>query len=230
MRTLLLIPLAFCWNQITFAGVPLIEIAADQTAEAVRMDALFTGDFYQENVQEIQDRAKARIDESPELDETLKTALKAEVDSLPFHRILDIEIVPVTGFPDTLAVCLEGHPVLGIRVEGCAGITIFVALLSANIKYRFDYTWKTKRGKFRQLGAGPGVGLRQMEACLFGLCESLWFVDFLGSIEYVGWINRHLGITVQLDAGAISMIHAPEGGESDNPAIPMGRLSIGVAF
>jgi hypothetical protein len=162
------------------------------------------------------------------MDEGLKTMVTSSIDELAFHRIVDIEIAAFSGFPDVIGLCLEGHPTNPLSIEACAAVTIFGGTVSANAKYRWDLVLhQTSGGLVHQLRLGPGAGLRYIETNWFGK-KNGWAADVMASLEYVFWITRHFGLTAQLDLGATTLITYDNDDASD--VLPMGKLTIGVAF
>ncbi len=179
--------------------------------------------------------ARSQVAASEFIDGVIKNAILGSIDELPFHRLFDDEVAFLSGFPDLIALCLEGHPVRGLAIEACASTLIIVASVSANVKYRWALVPdQTARGRIHQLSAGPGFGVNAFWAAgCFDGCSTVAgagpietiTADAMGSLEYVYWIGRHFGLTPQLDLGA-SYVHYLD----DDKPVPTGKFTIGLAF
>ena len=232
--------LAHCITMKSFLGIILLAASspaarADEVIEVrepsvhVSSDEIFHSEFYEENRDEILEVAHSELAEAAGVSPEMRASIAGSLDELPFHRIVDIELAFLSGFPDTIALCLEGHPVKGLAIEGCASATLFLASVSANVKYRWDLVLhRNERGRIHELSAGPGIGIRGFRTDGFVSWHELgWAPEVMGSLEYVYWTSRHFGFTAQLDAGASYFIYS---GNSENRVVPLARLTAGVAF
>jgi hypothetical protein len=176
--------------------------------------------------------------ESDELRDDSAAALRAleaaarggKIDELPFRRIADLSIG--IGFPEMLNACLEAHPVGGLAIEACASAALWVTLVGANIKYRWDLVLhQTSRGGVHQLSLGPSLGVMLPASCgAWGCDEDRIFPSAFASLEYVYWFTRHFGLTIQLDLGVAGIIDGTEQGYVFDNVLPMGKLTVGFAF
>ncbi len=220
-------------NVICLANEDMIVIDSPDT---ISVDRLMTAKGVLGNEQQIRKVALEKLANSPFLDATLKSAIAASLEELPFHRIADIEISFLSGIPELIGICLEGHPDRQVAIEACAGTLILASTLSASIKYRWDLVLhQTDAGHIHQLSAGPGFGMHgYFDTGCFDTCGtgglSVATADALGSLEYVYWIANHFGITAQLDLGASYLVYrAPNSADKAN-ILPTGKFTVGLAF
>ena len=179
---------------------------------------------FRENGDEILETALQMVEADDSLGPKQKSLFGNELRSLPFRRIVDIELAILSGLPDLVGICLEGHPVGGVAIEACASTMVFLSSLSLMAKYR----WALVANNKNLLGLGPGVGYRSFKTLCFDTCNSGDGLDIAGSLEYVRWIRAHFGLTVQLDLGG--SYYWFEKNQHNNGVRPMGRLTFGVAF
>lgn len=191
---------------------------------------IFDSKTFRDNQEEIVRRAKEKLASTEIFSEQVVQLLSSEVDAVAFNRVIDIEFALLSGMPDTIAICLEGHPGdSGLAIEACASTMLFISSITANVKYRWDLVvTRDANGRGHQLALGPGFGVRYMSFICWDTCNTGVGAELMGSLEYVAWLSPHFGLTAQLDLGGLVF-------ESfDNVAglefLPMGKLTLGVAF
>jgi hypothetical protein len=198
----------------------------------------FDSFFFQENQDRIFEQAEIFVDQietANDEEEAVKAALMHELKTLPFERRVDLQFMIISGFPDLLGLCIEGHPVHRLAIEGCASTIVLVSFLSLNIKYRWDVLLKqNQKGRINQVSVGPGIGGRRFTGCFLD-CNDGWMGDLMGSVEYVYWLSHSFGLTLQIDAGTSYFLESKKQDLGDwnnlgDRLIPMGRLSFGFAF
>ncbi len=210
----------------------MIEIVADQPS--LNATDLLQSPGYLQDPVAVASRAHRKIDETPGLDETLKSTLHMGLNEVLDGRILDIQVAFLTGFPDLAAICLEGHIDRHVAIEACASTAVIVSAISIATKYRWDLVVKqSANGHVHQLSAGPGFGFHLFfgTSWMGGSGDAIpdsGTIDVVGSLEYVFWISRHFGFTTQLDIGPSLVLKEPV--EDNLGPMGMARLTFGLAF
>jgi hypothetical protein len=157
---------------------------------------------------------------------------------LPVRRHFDIQFI-FPGIPDVVGLCLTGHPVSEVAVEGCVSSAIFLASGVVTFKYLPPLSVSpTQSGAIRNLNLGPGFGLRKVQGICFDSCPvAQMFADAVGTLEYVFWAKSGAGLKLQLDLGAtfeLSRLNSTDSGSqalsAQSSVIPLGRFSFGLAF
>ncbi len=146
-----------------------------------------------------------------------------------------MQITFLTGFPDLASLCIEGHPTRNLAIEACANTLILIAGFSAAVNYRWDLFVKaTERGRVHYLAAGPGFGARvNFETpALMGPTNYPYnntTFDAKASLEYVYWVAKYFGFTMQFDL-SMSYLIAEANFKRETSFLPGAKLSIGLAF
>jgi len=206
-------------------------VQADDTmvTQQVSVSDVMSAPAMRDNQDLVISMAEKTVETSTVLKPELKKALSRSLRELPFHRIADIHLSFISGIPDLVGLCLEGHPTNPLAIEACASTIIFVSSLSLAVKYRWDLVLhETASGKIHQLALGPGVAVRKMQTICFDTCQDGWGADVMASLQYVFWFVRHFGLNAQLDAGA-TYFKLGSGPDSSR-IIPMVKLTVGVSF
>lgn len=212
----------------------MIEIGDESHATVLTVERLREAMGSAADRRRIADRAHTAIEESLAMDDAVKRMMHESVEEIINGRVLDISVTFLSGIPDILSVCLEGHPTKGLAIEACANTAVIVSGFSAAVKYRWDLIAKmTDRGNVHQLSIGPGVGFHRhyMTAWMGGDGGqySATTLDGLLSLEYVYWLSKHFGLTAQLDLGGSYVVHYADTNR-EGVATPIGKLSVGLAF
>lgn len=163
-----------------------------------------------------------------------------------FRRLVDVTGgIAVSTF---YQVCLEGHPIEGLAVEGCWGFTELMPSFGGALKYR--WMLGERRGAFDlpvEMSLGPSLAATRFDVCLdvcFDDCVEEcapggWSFDLGPSFEAVTWITSHLGIKADISAGLRYLFLAEPSEEdmrlhldlTDRHLIgPSVRAAVGMAF
>lgn len=154
---------------------------------------------------------------------------------LPFQRLVDVQLEALF-YPDTVGLCLQVDPYWFASVEGCAGTVVFLTTVHLDLRLPVLHYMRLRdetdaAGSHRisgwEIGFGPLVGGRGVFPATARILRSPPYValDVGASVEWVYWFRPHLGLKVQLDAGAIVGV-----GTGVHPNLPFGESKIGLAF
>lgn len=218
--------LIVCTSALAQDWAPIVTPATEQNELSV--ESLMQAPAMASNPEAVMALAELQIDQNPALSEDVKKVLKGELKELPFHRILDLRLSFMSGIPDLIGACIEGHPVNELSIEACATTAILVTTLSAGVKYRWDLVLREDRfGHINQLALGPGFSVRKLQSC-FDTCQNGFGADLFASLQYVFWITKHFGLNATFEAGATYWNLGPTA--KDGRFLPIARISIGVSF
>ncbi len=219
-------------------GVLALSGSAAMSARADLISDVLQSPVYMANASEVQEQAYAQLDRARFIPEDLRSRIRESIAELPFHRIIDIELI-FPGIPDILGLCLEGHPGSSVAIEACASTAIFLSSLTAMVKYQPTVAIsQSASGSIHQLNFGPGVGVRRIDGLCFDACPvPQLYGDLVLSLEYVFWMSQHFGFKTQLDLGATFELTQLSSASTTTTAtaaqttiIPLGKLTIGFAF
>jgi hypothetical protein len=211
--------------------IATLSASAATASEPIGAEKILQSDFFQANTHEIISAAHEQLVTDETLSPEEKLLIARELDTIPFRRTLDVEIAFLSGVPDLVGVCLEAFPFHSqkISVEACASTIIVLSSLSANAKYRWELRRRNSNsGRTSILSLGPGVGVRKFATWCFDSCGEGVAIDAIGSLEYVRWISRKFGWSLQLDAGLMTTVY--QNGSDINRFIPIARLTFGLTF
>lgn len=167
-----------------------------------------------------------------------KIQIEGWFESLPFQRIIDLELNFLSGLPDLVGICLEGNPSQFVTIDACAGTMAFISSISVHVASRFMHYVNIK-GKRNQdgsisysgheFGFGTSVGLRHFEIInFFSAGGTATGIDTLLSAEWVYWISRYFGLSTQLSGGVTFALRREP--QQLSSVIPNIKLSLGLSF
>lgn len=162
------------------------------------------------------------------------SAHAGELEELPFHRIVDVGLT-VPGLPDFAGAKVEVWPTRHLSVEAGVSTAIFINSLTGMVLYRWDLKLVERdNGSINQLMLGPGVGVRHVSYLCFDACQDpSVYADALASLQFDHWFQPHLGLQVQVDAGAsvyLLRLETPYGRTPAPPILPVVRLGFGLSL
>ncbi len=221
-----------------FLGAALVLWTPASAQElSVPANRIFESPVFTQNENQILARAHQLVAESTELPPDAKDSVQRELDTLPYRRLADLEFAFLTGYPDLLAACIEGHPSDRVAIEACASSAVFITSLQASLKHRWTILNRTSEtGVNRALSLGPSAGfrtVRQSFLCIWGSCREPVHGNFLtygASLEYVSWKNKKVAFTIQGDFGFNHFLGSPDGGEASMIPRPEGKVTFGIAW
>jgi len=172
-----------------------------------------------------------------------------EMDRLPFHRILDVEL-GFPGYHETFNGCLETHPLGGLGIGLCGGTSLPLMFGGieysawASIAYRFSLRRKVLMDgeAINQTSLGPAVGFRYARVAhgdgtfldYTSARSNAGTLDVMGSLEFVHWYAPHLGLVLQIDLGIMYILPVFDAEHIEKPwfehIYPTFRIGIGPAF
>ena len=150
----------------------------------------------------------------------------------PWSRFLDARLV--SGYPESLGLCGEWHPIDPVEVQLCAGLTRDIVTVSQAVKW----SWNTvlERAPGADTGEtswhGLGLGVQELWACPTGVgCGLIVGPQLFYAYEHVWWTGPREGweLSVELGAG-YGFTSSPGYTPTEVAVTPIFRFGFGRTF